>query len=271
MISDAAPLARHLEAPLVGRERERRRLAQDYEDAIADGTCRSSRCSGLRGSASRASSPTSSNEWATRPTSSAAGACHTARESPTGRSSRCSYRWESSPRPWSHPPPRRPGVAVPSVARGAGSRATTGRRRRRPAMGGARVRRPRRARRRPLARAPIFLLCIARTELLEARSDWGGGKPNATSLLLEPLGADECGLLMEFLVPDGPLDPEPGRADHRRVSGLSALRRRDARHGSRTGRWRGLGASHDPGAPPGPHRLARPRRARRAGARRRRG
>ena len=35
--------------------------------------------------------------------------------------------------------------------------------------------------------APIFLLCVARTELLDVRPDWGGGKMNATSLLLEPL------------------------------------------------------------------------------------
>ena len=38
--------------------------------------------------------------------------------------------------------------------------------------------------------APIFLLCVARTELLDARPGWGGGKLNATSLLLEPLGGD---------------------------------------------------------------------------------
>mgnify|MGYP000049964235 CR=1 FL=1 len=47
--------------------------------------------------------------------------------------------------------------------------------------------------------APIFLLCIARTELLDARPGWGGGKLNATSLLLEPLGADDCAELMERL------------------------------------------------------------------------
>ncbi len=43
---------------------------------------------------------------------------------------------------------------------------------------------------------PIFLLCVARTELLDARPDWGGGKLNATSLLLEPLNAEECVELM---------------------------------------------------------------------------
>ncbi len=37
--------------------------------------------------------------------------------------------------------------------------------------------------------APIVLLCVARTELLDLRPGWGGGKMNATSLLLEPLDA----------------------------------------------------------------------------------
>ncbi|MBA2641629.1 MAG: AAA family ATPase [Actinobacteria bacterium] len=56
--------------------------------------------------------------------------------------------------------------------------------------------------------APIFLLCIARTELLDVRSGWGGGKMNASSVLLEPLGAEECAELMERLVTDAPLDAE---------------------------------------------------------------
>src|SRR5205807_1294053 len=37
--------------------------------------------------------------------------------------------------------------------------------------------------------APILLLCMARPELLEKRPGWGGGKWNATTVLLEPLGA----------------------------------------------------------------------------------
>ena len=37
--------------------------------------------------------------------------------------------------------------------------------------------------------APIQLLCIARPELLDVRPSWGGGKLNATSILLEPLAA----------------------------------------------------------------------------------
>jgi tetratricopeptide (TPR) repeat protein len=53
--------------------------------------------------------------------------------------------------------------------------------------------------------APIFLLCIARTELLDVRSDWGGGKLNATSLLLEPLGPSECDELMALLAGESAL------------------------------------------------------------------
>jgi class 3 adenylate cyclase/tetratricopeptide (TPR) repeat protein len=44
--------------------------------------------------------------------------------------------------------------------------------------------------------APILLLCVARPELLDARPGWGGGKLNATTILLEPLTADECGELI---------------------------------------------------------------------------
>ena len=39
--------------------------------------------------------------------------------------------------------------------------------------------------------AAILLLCVARPELLEIRPGWGGGKMNATSILLEPLAGDE--------------------------------------------------------------------------------
>jgi len=35
--------------------------------------------------------------------------------------------------------------------------------------------------------APILLVCTARPEFLDTRSDWGGGKLNATTLLLQPL------------------------------------------------------------------------------------
>ena len=44
--------------------------------------------------------------------------------------------------------------------------------------------------------APIFVLCLARPELLDERAGWGGGKFNATTILLEPLSDDQCGDLI---------------------------------------------------------------------------
>ena len=40
--------------------------------------------------------------------------------------------------------------------------------------------------------APILLLCMARPELLDRRPGWGGGKLNATTVLLEPLAAADA-------------------------------------------------------------------------------
>ena len=47
--------------------------------------------------------------------------------------------------------------------------------------------------------APILLLCLARSELLEERPAWGGGKPNASSLLLERLSEAESEELIDTL------------------------------------------------------------------------
>ncbi len=47
--------------------------------------------------------------------------------------------------------------------------------------------------------APLLLLCLARPELLDRRPGWGGGKLNATTLLLEPLSAEEMNLLVDEL------------------------------------------------------------------------
>jgi hypothetical protein len=46
---------------------------------------------------------------------------------------------------------------------------------------------------------PILLLCMARPELLEDRPAWGGGKLNATTLLLEPLAMSESEALLDEL------------------------------------------------------------------------
>jgi class 3 adenylate cyclase len=47
--------------------------------------------------------------------------------------------------------------------------------------------------------APVLLLCMARPELLERRQSWGGGKWNATTVLLEPLDAEETEQLLSEL------------------------------------------------------------------------
>ncbi|MBA3365991.1 MAG: AAA family ATPase [Actinobacteria bacterium] len=56
--------------------------------------------------------------------------------------------------------------------------------------------------------APILVICVARPELLDDRSGWGGGKLNASSLLLGPLTDSESTQLIENLlgrapIPDG--------------------------------------------------------------------
>ena len=47
--------------------------------------------------------------------------------------------------------------------------------------------------------APLLLLCMARPELLERRPSWGGGKWNATTVLLEPLDAAQTERLITEL------------------------------------------------------------------------
>jgi tetratricopeptide (TPR) repeat protein len=47
--------------------------------------------------------------------------------------------------------------------------------------------------------APILLLCAARPELLEDRTSWGGGKLNASAVLLEPLDAADSARLLDQL------------------------------------------------------------------------
>jgi len=56
--------------------------------------------------------------------------------------------------------------------------------------------------------APILLVCLARPELLDERPAWGGGKLNATSVLLEPLPDAECELLIANFLGEGELAAE---------------------------------------------------------------
>lgn len=53
---------------------------------------------------------------------------------------------------------------------------------------------------------PILLACMARPEFLDEHPSWAGGKLNATSILVEPLGPEECGTLVANLLADDDVD-----------------------------------------------------------------
>src|SRR5439155_2910156 len=57
---------------------------------------------------------------------------------------------------------------------------------------------------------PLLILALARPELLDLRSGWGGGKPDATTFLLEPLPADQTAQLVDALF-EGATVPEGAR------------------------------------------------------------
>ena len=120
---------------------------------------------------------------------------------------------------------------------------------------------------------PVLLLCLARPELLDGRPAWGGGKLNATSILLEPLSRDESSELIGVL---------PGGAA---LAGEAQARIADAAEGNPLfleqmlamlaedddSERQDLRPTCDSGAACRPARPARARRARRARARLRRG
>ena len=208
VISDAAPLARNLERPLVGRERERQRLWRDYEDAVADSTCRLFTLLGPAGigksrlvadflarlgdgadvlRARCLSYGDGITYWPLVEILIAIGVDPDAVIGTSPPETQLAFRRlleaRAAERPqvvviddlqWAEP------VFIDLVEHVADFSRD----------------------------APIFLLCVARTELLDARPGWGGGKMNATALLLEPLGAEECEELMERLVTHAPLDAE---------------------------------------------------------------
>ncbi len=188
MLSDAAPLARHPETPLVGRERERQRLWRDYEDAVADRTCRLFTLLGpagigksrlvadflervgdsadvLRGRC--LSYGEGITYWPLVEILIAIGVEPDSRDRHVAAETQLAFRRlleaRAAERPqvvviddlqWAEP------VFIDLVEHVADFSRD----------------------------APIFLLCVARTELLDVRPGWGGGKMNATALLLEPLG-----------------------------------------------------------------------------------
>jgi class 3 adenylate cyclase len=119
--------------------------------------------------------------------------------------------------------------------------------------------------------APILLVCIARPELLDRRSTWAGGKLNATTVLLEPLTAEETDELIERLLGDAAL-AEPLRARIREAAeGNPLFVEQMLAMVAESGNGEVVVPAHDPGAAGRAPRPARPVRARRARARGRRG
>ena len=208
VLPEAAALARHLETPLVGRGRERRRLWRDYEDAVADRTCRLFTLLGPAGIGKsrlvadflervggeadvlRARCLSYGEGITYWPLVEMLRAIDVDPDSVIGTTPpetflafRRLLEARAAVRPqvvvvddfqWAEP------VFVDLVEHLA-----------------------------DLSRdAPVFLLCVARTEMLETRPDWGGGKLNATSLLLEPLEAEECGTLIATLLGDTDISDE---------------------------------------------------------------
>jgi len=206
LLADAEALARHPEAPLVGRTRERERLRRDFEDAMAERTCRLFTLLGPAGiGKSRLVSDFLEHAGDT------ADVLH----------GRCLHYGEGITY-W-------PLVEIlvrlgldPETVLGSSPQETQ--------LAFRRLLESRASERTQIVvlddiqwaeptfldlvehvadfsrDAPIFLLCVARTELLDLRPGWGGGKLNASSVLLEPLSGDDCEVLIENLLGDAKLD-----------------------------------------------------------------
>ncbi len=56
--------------------------------------------------------------------------------------------------------------------------------------------------------APLLILTLARTELLDVRPGWGGGRVRATAIELEPLGREDSEALVEALAAGDGIDAE---------------------------------------------------------------
>jgi class 3 adenylate cyclase/tetratricopeptide (TPR) repeat protein len=56
--------------------------------------------------------------------------------------------------------------------------------------------------------APMLVICIARPEFLEQRRDWGSGKPNSTTITLDPLNPTDTGILISRLLEIEALPPD---------------------------------------------------------------
>ena len=105
--------------------------------------------------------------------------------------------------------------------------------------------------------APILLLCVARPELIDLRSGWGGGKLNATTVLLEPLGDELCDRLIRNLLGAAEL-PAPARdriteaaeGNPLFVEEMLAMLIDDGRLQRENGAWRATGDLSEVSVPP---------------------
>ncbi|MBM2823256.1 MAG: Zinc-ribbon protein [Thermoleophilia bacterium] len=206
VLPDTAGLARHPEAPLVGRERERDRLHRDFEDAVAENTCRLFTLLGpagigksrlvadflervmpeadiLRGRCLHYGEDIT--YWPLVEILVAIGVDHDTVIGSSPEETRLAFRrlleTRAAERPqvvviddlqWAEPTFIDLVEHIADFSRD----------------------------------APIFLLCVARTELLDVRSGWGGGKMNASSILLEPLDHEDCDTLIDNLLGSARLD-----------------------------------------------------------------
>ncbi len=61
-------------------------------------------------------------------------------------------------------------------------------------------------------RGPVFVLCLARVELLDISPAWGAGRKNSMTITLAPLSDEESQLLVQNLLGGGDVDGQTGRA-----------------------------------------------------------
>ena len=105
--------------------------------------------------------------------------------------------------------------------------------------------------------APILLVCLARPELLDERQGWGGGKFNATSVLLEPLNDEEAGRLVENFLGQAQLEAtvaqrvtEAAEGNPLFVEEMLAMLIDDGLLERRNGGWAATGDLGDVAVPP---------------------
>jgi class 3 adenylate cyclase/tetratricopeptide (TPR) repeat protein len=104
--------------------------------------------------------------------------------------------------------------------------------------------------------APVLLVSLARPELLDERPTWGGGKPNASSILLEPLKDDHVDRLIENLL-GGDVDEDvrlnlrkAGEGNPLFLEELLAMLIEAGHLGERDGAWHAVGDVAGASTPP---------------------